>query len=397
MSSNNQSRPLTNPNKVRFRTYLLARYPVNQRDQLRAWGADDEYLLDYLDAQHIKLNKNLLIINDGFGALSVCLAQYEPKVVSDSFVSTLSIQNNLIANGIDKSLVTCIEPLSLATVNQQFDIVLIKVPRTLALLEYELMVLRNLVHEETIIIAAGMTKYIRSSFIDLFDQIIGKTTTSLAKKKARLIFSKFNASVSYVGQAYPMIYQLENTSYEIVNHAGVFSGSRLDIGTRFFLPHVPSTQSEGVIVDLGCGNGVVGVVAAERNPHKDIIFLDESYMAVASAEATFYKARQVNPNLNNDVRFMVGDCLSLLEPNSVDVILCNPPFHQQNAVTSSVAWRMFSQAKHCLRQGGELYVVGNRHLDYLVRLRRLFARVDIVDRNRKFVVYRVCKSEGASA
>ena len=52
------------------------------------------------------------------------------------------------------------------------------------------------------------------------------------------------------------------------------------------------------------------------------------------------------------------------------VVLCNPPFHQAQAVTDHIAWQMFKQAKDTLKEGGELRIIGNRHLDYHDKLNR---------------------------
>ncbi len=58
----------------------------------------------------------------------------------------------------------------------------------------------------------------------------------------------------------------------------------LDIGTRLILAQIPASPDPIRNIDLGCGNSVVGLIAAERNPAAELIFVDESYMAVASAE-----------------------------------------------------------------------------------------------------------------
>jgi 16S rRNA (guanine1207-N2)-methyltransferase len=52
---------------------------------------------------------------------------------------------------------------------------------------------------------------------------------------------------------------------------------------------------------------------------------------------------------------------------------------------------MFGTARAALRPGGELWVVGNRHLGYHVRLRRLFGRCDLVASDPKFVVLRAVR------
>jgi len=42
--------------------------------------------------------------------------------------------------------------------------------------------------------------------------------------------------------------------------------------------------------------------------------------------------------------------------------------------------------RRVLRPGGELCIVGNRHLNYHVKLKRLFGNVEQLAANRKFVV-----------
>ena len=52
---------------------------------------------------------------------------------------------------------------------------------------------------------------------------------------------------------------------------------------------------------------------------------------------------------------------------------------------------MFASAKKALKQGGELWVVGNRHLGYHTKLKRLFGNYINVASNRKFVILKAIK------
>ena len=121
---------------------------------------------------------------------------------------------------------------------------------------------------------------------------------------------------------YPVYYQLEGTDYLICNHANVFSRDSLDIGTRFFLQHLPARQDACDIIDLGCGKGLLGLMAAERNPVATVNFVDES-LAMASAKENFYRAFGQERNAT----FRVGDGLKDFESASADLILFNSPFH----------------------------------------------------------------------
>jgi 23S rRNA (guanine1835-N2)-methyltransferase len=84
----------------------------------------------------------------------------------------------------------------------------------------------------------------------------------------------------------------------------------------------------------------------------------------------------------------LGDGLAEFDKNAGDLILCNPPFHQSHAIGDTVALSMFRHSARVLRDGGELWVVGNRHLDYHLKLRRWFSSVEVVASNKKFVVIR---------
>jgi 16S rRNA (guanine1207-N2)-methyltransferase len=182
-------------------------------------------------------------------------------------------------------------------------------------------------------------------------------------------------------------YRLEGTDYLISNHANVFSRDSLDIGTRFFLAHLPVRPKARDIVDLGCGNGLLGLLAAEKHPQAMVHFVDESYMAIDSARRNFTRAFAEG----HDASFRVGDGLSDSRRDSFDLVLCNPPFHLHRAIGDQIALRMFRQSHRALRKGGELWVIGNRHLGYEVRLKRLFAQVKRVASNKKFVILRADK------
>ena len=99
-------------------------------------------------------------------------------------------------------------------------------------------------------------------------------------------------------------------------------------------------------------------------------------------------------NLPDDIarcEFMVNNSLSGIEPDRFTAILCNPPFHQQHAITDHIAWQMFNDARRSLKYGGELYVVGNRHLDYFRKLKRAFGNCTTIATNNKFVILKATK------
>ncbi|GAA2111132.1 methyltransferase [Kitasatospora saccharophila] len=372
--------------------FELARFPEDPREQLRAWDAADDYLLRHLDEAAVPLDGAVTVLGDRWGALSTALAAKAGPLtaVTDSYLASRAIAANLARNGLDPAAVTVRSTQDAPPA--RIDVLLVRVPKSLALLEDQLHRLAPAVHEGTVVAGTGMVTEIHTSTLELFERILGPTRTSLAVRKARLIHTTPNtapdAGLARPANPWPLRYRLPDgigvlSGRQVANQAGVFCADRLDIGTRFFLQHLPEpTGGPRRIVDLGCGNGVLGTAAALADPNAELRFVDESFQAVASAEETF------RGNLGPDraAEFLVGDALADLPTASADLVLLNPPFHSHQATTDAIARRMFTGARRVLRPGGELRVVGNRHLGYHVTLRRLFGNCRTVAGSPKFTI-----------
>ncbi|MFH9478254.1 methyltransferase [Streptomyces anulatus] len=374
-------------------TFELARFPEHPRDPFRAWDAADEYLLRQLtdpETGPVDLSGTVAVVGDRWGALATALAEHRPVQISDSYLARRATLANLARNGLDQDAV---RPLSSRdTPPDRIDVLIVRVPKSLAFLEDQLHRIAPAVHAGTVVIGTGMVKEIHTSTLKLFERIIGPTRTSLAVRKARLIFCTPDPALPRTPSPWPHRYELPAdvgpvAGLTTVNHAGIFCAERLDIGTRFFLKHLPSRGGAVRVVDLGCGNGVLGLSAAVANPEAHLTFVDESYGAVASAEETF----RAGAPAGSKADFLVGDGLDGLDPGSVDLVLNNPPFHSHMATTDATARTMFTGARTALRQGGELWVVGNRHLSYHTHLRRIFGNCTTVAGDPKFVVLRAVK------
>ncbi|PMZ85469.1 MULTISPECIES: class I SAM-dependent methyltransferase [unclassified Pseudomonas] len=367
-----------------FASLDLIRQPEQQNEPLQAFDAADEYLLNHLAEQQPASDTRVLVLNDSFGALAASLAG-KVRVVSsgDSFLAFQGLEKNLVRNGLAFDAVPSL-PAS-ETPAGPFDCVLIRVPKTLALLEEQLIRLQGQLAPGAQVVAAAMIKHLPRAAGDLLERYIGPVQASLAVKKARLLIATAEDKTPAVSP-YPTRYRLDEPAIELLNHANVFCREGLDIGTRAFLPHLPKNLGSARVADLGCGNGVLAIASALQNPEAHYTLVDESYMAVQSASENWRAALG-----EREVIVRAGDGLSGQEAQSLDVVLCNPPFHQQQVVGDLLAWRMFQQAREALVVGGALYIVGNRHLGYHSKLARLFRGVEQVAANPKFVILKARK------
>jgi len=375
------------------RNLQLVRYPQDlQHPSWQAWDAADEYLIEYIEQNHQDLSSQAVsIYNDDFGALACWFADANPTWISDSYVAQQACLINLQQNNIPAESLTFYD--SVTPVASTADLVLLKVPKTTALLEQQLIDLQSRVSATTTVIAAGKANLIQKSTLALFEKYLGATTTSLAKKKARLIFCQPTGTKSH-SSPYPTMWFTEKPRFEISNLANVFARQQLDVGARFMLEKLPKLADfeNKTVIDLGCGNGVLGLHILHQNSLTNMLFVDESFMAVASAK---HNVSLNLPEKEPQSEFIVNNCLDDFTTKSkfsaVDIVLCNPPFHQQNTITDHIAWQMFKDAKAVLKTGGQLFVVGNRHLDYANKLKRLFGNASTVATNQKFSILSATK------
>ena len=366
-----------------FHSLTLQRIPLRRRETLQAWDAADEYLLSHVAEIQRQPDQRVLICNDNFGALSLNLHDFQPTLYTDSHIAELALAHNARLNGLSPSSVSVIP--STEKPEGRWDLVLMKLPKNQSWFREQLLQIKPFLRDGSKVIVAAMVKHLPHSALEQLEQVIGPSSLSRAKKKARLLLADADLHRSLPVSKYPKHWQVDNArkqhnGIKLINHANTFSRDSLDIGARFFIEHLPS-GIEGEIIDMGCGNGIIGIAAALQNTGH-ITFVDESHMAVASAQAGWI----ANERDEQQATFKVNDALKGFAASSAQCILCNPPFHQQNTVGDQIARRMFRDAHKVLKSGGEFRVIGNRHLGYHGLMKKLFGNCQLIASNNKFVV-----------
>jgi 23S rRNA (guanine1835-N2)-methyltransferase len=359
------------------RTLALDRLPLRGDDPLRAWDAADEYLLKEISGRDT--TGRVLVVHDAFGALTVGLQGHQPISWSDSFLAAEAIEHNHRLNSLtweSKSFVPGDRPPT-----GPFDLVALKLPKSLAHLEDLLLRLRPQLAPGACILAGGMIKHTPSRAYRLMERVLGPVKTSLGWKKARIAEATFDMDREFPAQLPDTTYSWGDPPVDLVNGPNLFSRSHPDPGTELLLDHLPETSEPLRAADLGCGNGILAIALGRRCPRASIVAVDESFQAVASARANVAAA-----GLEDRIRCEAGDGLAAAGESSLDLVVCNPPFHQAQTVGDQLAWRMFTQARHALAPQGRLLVVGNRHLGYHVKLKRIFGGCRTVASDRRFVV-----------
>ena len=314
------------------------------------------------------------------------LSRLSPIVVADSAVLAAALASNAALNPAFSSaeqVHSWIDPPA-----GQFDLVVLRIPRQADYLAWLLRWLNGVITDSSVLLAGGMIKHVPAKSVEVFGEAVQTEQVLPARKKARVIRCR-KGTESLAG--WPGCwkgYALSGRNGELAVQAlpAVFAREKLDIGSRLLLPHVAREvspmQAGSSVMDLACGNGVLGLTALSERRDVQLGFSDVSSHAVLSARRNVEQAfPEASASFSHCDGIDVG-------AGAFELILLNPPFHEGGVVGDHIALRLFEQASKHLKPGGHLLMVGNRHLGYHRSLRRYFSRVEQLDASPKFVVFR---------
>ncbi len=154
----------------------------------------------------------------------------------------------------------------------------------------------------------------------------------------------------------------------------IFSPNSIDNGTLAMLSVIDFLPSDKVL-DLGCGYGIVGILAGKLIGEENVIMCDVSEQAIEYAT--------MNLRMNNvpNIRIRLSDGYKNVGERDFTLILSNPPYHAD-----------FSVAKHFIEVGfkklaigGKLIMVTKRLDWYKNKLTSVFGGVKVHEINGYYV------------
>lgn len=140
--------------------------------------------------------------------------------------------------------------------------------------------------------------------------------------------------------------QLRGMDFTFTTDAGVFSRDRIDFGSLLLI-EVMQVKPADTVLDIGCGYGPIGSVAARLAPEGKV------YMVDVNERAAVLARRNLKANKIGNAEVRVGDALEPVRGIAFDTILTNPPIRAGKAVI----YRMVDEAYEALKPGGSLWVV----------------------------------------
>jgi 16S rRNA (guanine1207-N2)-methyltransferase len=176
--------------------------------------------------------------------------------------------------------------------------------------------------------------------------------------------------------------RLRDFDLRLMTQPGVFSDDAVDPGTALLIETMRISPTARVL-DLGCGYGPIGIVAAKIAVRGRVTLVD------ADIRATRLAQRNLELNGITNAEVVLGDGVHDLPPKArFDVVVSNPPTHQGRDVLDDFV----AGAYHVLRPRGQLFVVVNRLLSLRREIGRVFGNEALAARSKGFTVSRAVKT-----
>lgn len=160
--------------------------------------------------------------------------------------------------------------------------------------------------------------------------------------------------------------RIKNVDLRFETESTLFSPSMIDAGTMAMLSVVDFLPCDKVL-DLGCGYGVVGILAGKLIGEENVIMCDISKQAVQYAKT--------NASLNDvsNISIRLSNGYENVEESNFTLILSNPPYHADFSVPKHFIELGFKK----LVLGGKLVMVTKRLTWYKNKLTSVFGGVKI--------------------
>ncbi|MFW3171720.1 class I SAM-dependent methyltransferase [Geodermatophilus sp. CPCC 206100] len=359
----------------------LRREPDVEAPDLVAVDATDRLLLDEAAGPLAAAGPGeVVVVDDAHGALTlgaVTAGARDVRVGQDLLVGELALARNAERSGLAGT------HRSMALTPELFAgarLVLAKAPKGLDALREIAELAAGSAAPDVTVLVGGRVKHMTLAMNDVLGAGFAEVSATLARQKSRVLVAR--GPRPGVAPSYPRRQTHADLGLIVCAHGAAFAGTRVDVGTRALLAALPQAAADaGTALDLGCGTGVLATALALARPGMTVTASDQSAAAVASAVAT-----AAANGVADRVQVARDDAASGVPDASVDLVVCNPPFHLGAAVVTGAADRLFAAAARVLRPGGELWTVYNNQLPHRAALRRLVGPTRVAASDRRFTV-----------
>ncbi len=260
----------------------------------------------------------------------------------------------------------------------QFELAIVQIPKSRGLSRAMLFTCLNSLRVDGRLYAAGPNTGGANTAQSDLGALVGSDVPTLATKARHRIFSASRPAIleapaewNAPWEAKAHTFSVANDSYDVYTQPGVFSHDHPDPGTLLLIetlfPRLRDASRRWNILDAACGYGLLGFVAGRELRPAHVVFADIDLLALSCLRKTLPEA-------------IIVSC-DLTQPPSLphapfDLILCNPPFHQEHAKDLSFLHAFAPHARRLLSPRGQFALVANSFLPYRKLLAAHFSTVE---------------------
>lgn len=366
-----------------YYTWQQARIALPDREIAIATkpGLPDTLIAEQLLAESISIQpgERVLDLRCGTGLVGAALLWRGADVAlfDDHVVAVEAAQRTLALNGLAADVIAG-EPASRASPGT-YDAAIINAPKGREVGRRLIQLAARSLKPGGRLIVGGANRAGVKSLIDDARRAIGAMHVVKIKASHRVAVGVRGGSIAlsdepgYAEHAVTM----RDRTWRYVSCPGVFAWDRLDDGSRALIEAMQLNSADSVL-DLGCGSGLVGLVAAALADR--VVSVDASALAIEAARRTY----QINRVENSVV--LLSDCARAVFDQTFEAVVTNPPFHQGVGTDYAAAKRFVIDAARVLKPGGRLWLVANRFLRYERELADRFADVRVAYEDNRFRV-----------
>jgi 16S rRNA G1207 methylase RsmC len=171
---------------------------------------------------------------------------------------------------------------------------------------------------------------------------------------------------------------LRGRLFEFLTASGVFSKTRIDLGTCLLIESM-NLPEKGYALDIGCGYGPVGIVAAVYNPKLHVVMTDLNERALWLAK------ENAKRNKAENVEVRKGFLYEPVKDMKFETILSNPP----TTAGMKIVLPIIEQAPQHLAKDGLLQIVVRSKISgkrLTTKIKETFGNIQILARQSGYRV-----------
>ncbi|MBN1935103.1 MAG: methyltransferase [Anaerolineae bacterium] len=350
------------------------------------WQGVDPATALLIEHMHIEPQDTVLDLGCGCGVVGLAATQTATQgqvyLVDNDVVALECARRTLERNEVANAQVIASDVTS-AVSQVAFDVVVTHLPRGRNVARQFIIDAATVLKPGGRLCLAGHNDTGIKPFVQFAEEVFGHGSVLAYKKGCRVALCVKGDKTQIPASDYHCWHEftapVKGKTWSFAAKPGVFSWQELDAGTRALIETMQVEPGERML-DIGCGYGIIGTVAAEMAG--EVFLVDSNTVAVEAARRTL----ALNNIDETKAHILASDGVDAVSEVRFDVAVTNPPFHQGRQTDYGIAYQFIRDAAQVLKPNGRFYLVANRFIRYEHEMAQRFRQVRVAYEDNLFRV-----------